>query len=301
MAEKFEVKLSDGTPMKGWTWQVKEPCACFCLITGMNEYAKRYARLAEWLNEKNISVWVLDALGQGLNAESVEKQEIWPADGFEKNVEGIHQMNSLARRTGVPVILIGHSMGSFLTQRLMQRYPDSADRYILCGSNGGQGTLMKIAYRMARRQVNDANREQPCPKLSSLGLGGYTRAVKNRRTDLDWLSYDEENVDRYIADPWCGHENTGSFWLEFLKGMARLWDAKAMADVAKDRPVLIIAGQEDPVGRCGKGPKWLTDRYRALGVKNVTLKLYPHMRHEIHNEKGYLEVYGDILKFVMKE
>ncbi|MCH4031369.1 MAG: alpha/beta hydrolase [Lachnospiraceae bacterium] len=300
MAEEFEVKLSDGTPMKGWTWQVADPCACLCLITGMNEYAKRYERLAEWLNGKNLSVWVLDALGQGRNAASVEKQEIWPENGFEKNVEGIHLMDELARKTGVPVVQMGHSMGSFLTQRLMQSYPDSADRYILCGTNGGQGLLMKLGYKVARHQVNDSNRDLPCPKLSDMGLGGYAKAVKNARTELDWLSYNEDNVNRYIADPYCGHEDTGGFWLEFLKGMSKLWDSQAMASVSKDRPVLIIAGQEDPVGRCGKGPEWLAARYRKLGVKNVTLKLYPHMRHEIHNEKGYLEVYDDILNFAMK-
>jgi alpha-beta hydrolase superfamily lysophospholipase len=300
MAEQFEVKLSDGTPMKGWTWQAGDPCACFCLITGMNEYAKRYEPLAEWLNQKNISVWVLDALGQGLNAESVEKQEIWPKDGFEKNVEGIHLMNEMARKPGIPLIQMGHSMGSFLTQRLMQRFPGSADRYILCGTNGGQGALMKMGYWIAKRQVKESNRDLPNPKLSNLGLGGYSKAVKNARTDLDWLSYDEDNVNRYIADPYCGHEDTGGFWLEFLKGMSRLWDKSEMKKIAKDRPVLIIAGQEDPVGQNGKGPKWLADTYRSLGVQNVTLKLYPHMRHEIHNEKGHLEVYEDILGFILK-
>lgn len=298
-AEQFEVRLADGTPMKGWTWAVETPCAAFCLITGMNEYAKRYERLAKWLNERNVSVWVLDALGQGLNAESVEKQEIWPKEGFEKNVEGIHLMDQLARQAGVPITQMGHSMGSFLTQRLMQEYPDSADRYILCGSNGGQAGLMKMGYLFAKMQVNDKNRDLPAPKLSAMGTGAYAKAIPDRRTDLDWLSYNEENVDTYIAHPYCGHENTGGFWLEFLKGMSTLWDKKQMKLVSKDKPIYIIAGQEDPVGQNGKGPRWLADTYRKLGVANVKCKIYPHMRHEIHNEKGYLEVYEDILKCVV--
>ena len=298
MAEQFMVTLQDGTILKGWHWEKENATHNFTLITGMDEYAFRYDRLARFLNDNGINVYVLDALGQGLNAESVEKQELWPEDGFAKNVEAIHLMIELAKTNGLPTTHMGHSMGSFLTQSLMQKYPKDADKIILCGSNGGQGFLMKAGYLMAKMKVNKKNWDKECPMLQNLGLGGYTKAIKDRKTDLDWLSYNEENVKTYIEDPYCGAKNSGCFWREFLKGMSSLWNKKNLKKMSKDEVILITAGEEDPVGQNGKGPKWLEKTYKGLGIENVTLKLYPSMRHEIHNEKDYLTVYNDWLNFI---
>ena len=120
------------------------------------------------------------------------------------------------------------------------------------------------------------------------------------RLNVRYFSYNEENVQKYIADPYCGHFNTGGFWREFLKEMAHLWDGKNMKKVSPEEKIFIIAGEEDPVGQNGKGPKWLEKKYKALGVKDVTLKLYPHARHEIHNEDIRETVYQDILDFILK-
>ncbi len=298
--EQFEVSLSTGEKLKGCYWPAENAAANLTIQTGMNEHASRYDDLAKWMNERGVNVWCLDAFGQGLNAESVEAQERWPEDGFAKNVEGIHLMTALAKENGLPTTHMGHSMGSFMTQSLIQRYPHFTDKVIICGSNGGQAAMMKMGYAMAKMQVNKKNWNEPNKTLSSLGLGGYTKAVKNRKTDLDWLSYDEENVKTYIADPYCGHENTNGFWLEFLKGMATIWTKKCLKTISPDERILLIAGEEDPVGRNGKGPKWLEKTYKKLGVKDVALILYPHMRHEIHNETEHLKVYEDLLTFIKK-
>ena len=122
--------------------------------------------------------------------------------------------------------------------------------------------------------------------------------IKDRETDYDWLSYNKENVQAYINDPWCGHENTGGFWKEFLKGLSRIWDKNEMAKISRREKIYIISGQDDPVGRMGKGPVWLWRKYRSLGLTGATLKLYPNMRHEILNETGKEIVYKDVLSFV---
>lgn len=299
MAEKFSVTLQDGTIMQGWHWAAENPTVNFTFITGMNEYAFRYDGLAQFFASKGIEVWILDALGQGLNAESVEKQEIWPKDGFAKNVEGIHLMDELAKKNGLPLVQGGHSMGSFLTQARLERYPLDSRKTIIIGTNGGQAGLMKIGYKVAKSKVKEKNWLEPVPALDKMGLGGYTKAVKNRKTDLDWLSYNEENVQKYIADPYCGHQDTGSFWLGFLQGMSTLWSKKEMAKISPKERVYITAGAEDPVGRNGKGPEWLAKAYKKLGMTDVTLKIYPHMRHEIHNETGKEQVWNDLAEAIL--
>ena len=294
----FEVRDQAGDIQKGWYWPLENAKANLCVITGMDEYAMRYAPFAERMNAEGFNVWVLDAIGQGENAESAEKQEIWPDNAFEKNLEAIHAMHVLARENGLPTYQMGHSMGSFFTQAVIQRWPHFTDGTILMGSNGGQGGLMKIAKLMAGILVNKKNRDLPNPTITALSFGPYVKSVPDAKTPVDWLSYNEENVRKYIADPFCGAPNTGGFWKEFLKGMAILWDKQEMAKVSPEERILLVAGVDDPVGQMGKGVRWLYETYRNLGVKDVTMHIYPKMRHEILNEDGKERVYTDILTFL---
>jgi alpha-beta hydrolase superfamily lysophospholipase len=299
MAEEFEVTLKDGTSMKGWHWPSIDAKRNFVFITGMNEHAYRYNEMFSFFASKGVNVWAIDALGQGRNAASIDELELWPEDAFAKNVEGIHEAIMLAKANGLPTIQGGHSMGSFMTQARLERFPLDTEKTILIGSNGGQKGLMKIGYMLSCLLVHKSNWNKPCKALDSLSLGGYTKAVKNRKTDLDWLSVDEENVKNYIADPYCGHQNSGGFWREFLKGISKIWSKKELAKISKEERIYITAGDKDPVGRNGEGPKWLEATYKKLGVKDVTLKLYPGLRHEIHNEKEREQVWGDLLEAIL--
>ena len=301
MAVQFEVRIKSGETLKGWHWPADRARMNLTIMTGMNEYALRYAPFAEWLNGNGVNVWCLDAFGQGLNAPSYDMQERWPMNAFKMNVEAICMMTKLARRNGLKTFLLGHSMGSFMVQSFMERFPLTTDGIILCGSNGGQALLMKAGYRLARNIVHDHNWYKENPTLQSMGMGSFARAVKNRKTDFDWLSYNEENVQAYINDPWCGHFNTGGFWKEFLSGLSKIWDKKEMARISPKERVFIIAGQDDPVGRMGKGPEWLYRKYTELGIKDTRLRIYPRMRHEILNETDKEIVYQDILDFISRE
>ena len=298
MAEIFEVGIKSGETLGGWFWPAEEAVTNLTIITGMNEYARRYETFAEWMNSRHVNVWCLDAFGQGLNAPSTDLQERWPQDAFDKTVKAIHKMVKLAYSNGLPTFLMGHSMGSFMVQSYLEKYPRSTDGIILCGSNGGQAGLMKMGYNLAKGIVRDHNWYLANPTLQNMGMGSFSKAVKDRKTDYDWLSYNEDNVKAYIEDPWCGHENTGGFWKEFLKGLSKIWDNKEMSKISSKERIFIISGQDDPVGRMSKGPVWLWKKYRSLGITGALLKLYPNMRHEILNETNKEIVYKDILTFV---
>ena len=300
MSNIFELSLPSGEILKGVEYLAKDAKYNLTIQTGMCEHATRYEEAAKYLNQYGINVFVVDAFGQGLNAESIERQQIWPVDGFSKNVDGIALMVDKAKENGLPTTHFGHSMGSFMTQSFMERYPGKANKIILCGSNGGQRMLMKLASFLANIIVNKKNFEKPVPFIQKLSLDAYSKSIKNRKGPNDWLSYDEENIAAYEKDPYCGALNTGSFWKYFLKGMSKIWDKKEMKQIDKDTHIFIIAGKEDPVGQNGVGPIWLYETYKKLGIKNVSMRLYDHMRHEIFCETEKEMVFKDVANFVTK-
>lgn len=296
--EIFEVKLPTGETLKGRNWKAKEVKASLVIATGMQEHALRYEGFASFLSEHGYDVYVLDAFGQGLNIDDDHPIQVWPEDGFAKNVDGIALTLKLASKNGKPAYVMGHSMGSFMVQSLLEEHPGLAKKAILCGSNGGQLGLMKLASLVAHILVHKGNMEKPVKLLTKLSLDVYADAVAPCKTSADWLSYNEDNVKAYLEDPLCGNPNTGSFWLGFLDGMKRIWEKKNLNKIDKSTEVLIISGKQDPVGQFGSGLVWLYDTYRRLGLSKVTLHLYPNMRHEVLNEDGKEEVYQDVLSFL---
>ena len=297
--EVFSVKVGNWV-QKGNCWKAEPATSNLVFMTGMQEHSERYDHLARYLNDFGISVYVLDAVGQGLNAPRPEDQQKWFKGAFDTNVSAAHQkVMELKEETKLPTFIMGHSMGSFMTQRYLELFPDSADKAVIWSSNGPRRMKMACAYMLASILTNKRNWDKPSKFISNASFGPYARTVKNRKTDVDWLSYDEENVKDYIADPYCGAENTHGFWKEFLRGMNELYKKKNLKKVSKNEKILIVAGEEDPVGEMGKGPRRLKEMYENLGVSNVTIFMFPHMRHEIHNETEKHLVYKVLSDFLI--
>lgn len=297
--EAFSVKVGNWV-QKGNCWKAEPATSNLVFMTGMQEHSERYDHLARYLNDFGISVYVLDAVGQGLNAPRPEDQQKWFKGAFDTNVSAAHQkVMELKEETKLPTFIMGHSMGSFMTQRYLELFPDSADKVVIWSSNGPRRIKMACAYMLASILTNKRNWDKPSKFISNASFGPYARTVKNRKTDVDWLSYDEENVKDYIADPYCGAENTHGFWKEFLRGMNELYKKKNLKKVSKNEKILIVAGEEDPVGEMGKGPRRLKEMYEKLGVSNVTIFMFPHMRHEIHNETEKHLVYKVLSDFLI--
>ena len=128
-------------------------------------------------------------------------------------------------------------------------------------------------------------------------FGGFNKKIPQPKTDFDWLSYNEENVNKYIADPLSGYGPNNGFCLEFLKGLKSLYKKASLKSINSSLKIFIISGEEDPVTSYSKSVNKLKAMYESVGVKEVQTKVYPHMRHEILNEDNRLEVYQDIVKF----
>jgi alpha-beta hydrolase superfamily lysophospholipase len=296
----FQVDAGESYLLKGKLYQAEKPIGNLVCFTGMDEHSSRYDSFAEALNHKGITVYVLDHFGQGLNARSVEEQEIMPRNGFGMEVEGLYQTVLLAKKSGLPVYLMGHSYGSFLVQAYLEEHPDTVKKVILCGSNGRNNAFsIRLGCFISHLRTGKKNWEKQDKLMGFLSFYPYQKSVRNARTEFDWLSYNEKNVEAYMADPYCGHYNTHGFFYEMMGGMKKMYTKKRRKLVSGKENIYILSGKDDPVGAMGKGALSLEKMYRKLGVSKVRSKIYPNMRHEILNEDKKDEVIQDIADFLL--
>lgn len=296
--ENYSFKTVNGDILYGHQWKCENPKGNIIIVTGMEEHCARYNDFAEFLNKNNYNVLSVDHYGQGENVQDPSQQGVVPSSFFSRTVKNIDDIVKLTKANKLPTYLFAHSMGSFMIQDYIQRFATHVDKVVICGSNGPNAkTLFKFGFKLAKLIVKDKNRNQKARLLENLSIGSYVKSVKHRKTNCDWLSYNEENVRKYVEDPKCGAGSTNGFYYEFLKGNARLFNKKFLNKISKDIKLFIIAGEDDPVGAFGKGPRKLCEMYKKLGVKSVQMIIYPHMRHEILNEDNHQMVYENILNF----
>ncbi|EJO5349140.1 lysophospholipase [Clostridium botulinum] len=268
---------------------------------GMAEAADRYERLASYLSDQGYVIYANDHRGHGKSALGLDKLGyLGEEDGFMSMVEDVHTLNTIIRdeNKGLPIFLLGHSMGSFISQRYLQLYGQNLNGAILVGTNGRQGSLLNIGILIAKLEMRVKGREHKSNLLNKLSFGGYNKKFKPNRTECDWLSRDEKEVDKYINDEYCGAIFPTSFYYDFFKGLKSIWKEQNKNNIPKNLPIFIIAGDKDPVGNFGKGILDLYNFYKSIGIKDVSYKLYEGGRHEILNELNKKEVFKDILNWI---
>lgn len=300
--QTISIKTVNNDILYGFAWECKKPEGVVIIATGMEECAYRYDDFANFLNKHNYNVYSIDYYGQGENALKESDLGIVPRSFFSKSVRILDDLAKKYAIKNKPLIIFGHSMGSFMVQDYIQRYSRRPTKAIIMGTNGNNAKLAyAFGYPLARLICKFKGETKQAKMLANLAVGSYAKAVKNRKTDVDWLSYNEENVKNYIADVKCGHGSSNGFYRELLKGNHRLYKGKFLAKIRKDLPILLVSGKDDPVGAFGKGPQSLAKLYKKIGLTNITLKIYDNMRHEVLNETEKERVYNDILSFIKGE
>lgn len=301
MREKITLKTVNNEELHGYSWNIDKPKANVVIVTGMEEHLLRYDDFANYLNSQGFNVCGFDHYGQGETVKDVSELGIVPNSFFSKSVRNINDLVKKVKKNGLPTYIFAHSMGSFMLQDYVQRFTNDVDKAVICGTNGPNGAIAyKVGYPLAKMVCKCKGEHNTAKLLRNLAVGGYAKSIKHRKTDVDWLSYNEESNQKYLDNPLDGHPSSNGFYRELLKGNRRLYNKKFLNKIRKDLPTFIIAGDEDPVGAKGKGPAKLFDLYKKLGLNKVELKLYKGMRHEILNEHDNKTVYQDIVEFLNK-
>ena len=276
-------------------WAVDEPKCAVVISHGMAEHPERYDDLAVYLNSKGYAVYAINQMGHGTHAAKPGHM----ANGdFDKCVSNLSELVEIAKKeTRKDAFLLGHSMGSFISQLYIERF-HNIKGLILSGSSAAT-PVMKMAKTIAGTVCAfSKDTSRPSEFMNKMSFGSYNKAIDSPKTAFDWLSRDEENVRKYIEDPLCGFVCSQSFFREMAGGFAIMAEKTELDKIDKDLPIFIHGGSKDPVSDLGKGLYALEKQYKDLGVKDVTLTVYPEARHEIYNELNKQEVYDNTVDFI---
>ena len=295
------VTTPDGTSLYTHRWLPDgDPRAVVQVLHGMAEHATRYGRLAEALTAAGFAVYAHDHRGHGRTGGDDDHGYLADEDGWQSLVDDARAITALAtgEHPGLPVFLVGHSMGSVVAREYVIQGSDDLAGLVLSGSLADPGVMGLAGIGVARLEARLRGRRHTSGLLNTLSFGQYNAAFKPNRTDFDWLSRDEAEVDAYVADVKCGQVFTTGFWTDFLPGIRAVNEPSRIAGVRPDLPVLLLAGDKDPVGAGGKGPRHTREQYASAGVHDVTCTLYPGARHEIFNETNRDQVTADLVAWL---
>lgn len=292
----------DGQSLQGYAWLPEGDEAgwkgVLQIAHGLAEHALRYGRLAAVFNEAGFAVYAHDHRGHGQSATTGDDLGFFAGnEGWSLVVHDMFAMNNLiaTAHPSLPRILLGHSMGSFLTQQYISEHGDSVVGAVLSASIDDAGFLRKLGVLAAKFERWRMGQRGKSKLLNAMSFGDYNKPFKPNRTEFDWLSRDPAEVDKYVADPLCGFIASTQLWLDLLGGLGELAKPSTRSRVPNALPLYLLTGTKDPVTNFGKAVDGLAKAYKAAGSQDVTVKQYPDARHECFNETNRDEVTSDLL------
>jgi alpha-beta hydrolase superfamily lysophospholipase len=280
--ERFRLTSSDGLCIACAHWNSRGPARAVVQIAhGMGEHMGRYADTVDTMVAAGLTVYANDHRGHG---RSVHAQlGAFGKGGFELLVQDMVRLSEIAREENpdLPLLLLGHNMGSFAAQRYVIDHSHEIDGLILSGSGALEG--------LARATRPEA-----------AGSNLLNAAFEPARTPFDWLCRDQTIVDAFIADPLCFEDLHRESLESFLGTAPRLCDPVALRNIRGDLPIYLLSGSDDPVGQQLRGLHRLMGRYRDAGLHEIAFDFYPGGRHEMLNEINRHEVYTRLLGWISR-
>lgn len=306
MRDEFYFPSKDGnTEIHTIEWKPEgEVRAVLQICHGMVEYIRRYDEFAQFLCGEGYYVVGNDHLGHGKSIQA--KSEYGFFNEKYGNACVLGDMHTLRQRTekkypGVPYFMLGHSMGSSLLRQYIQMYGNGLSGAVLMGAVADhKKAALLFGKRLCRVMAAFRGWHYRSKMVDNLVLGAYNKKFKPARTRADWITSDNENLDMYVADPLCSFMFTVNAYYNVFSGMIGIQRKESVYMIPKGLPVLFVSGADDPVGEFGKGVRKIYEKYRAAGIRDVTLRLYTGDRHEILNETDRDQVYKDLLGWFEK-
>lgn len=303
--EKYNFTNKEGSNITYYKWGNNDnPKAIIQIVHGMSEWVGRYDYFANKLVSEGYVVYGHDHSGHGNSAKSVnDLGYISDNNIFYTMLEDIKTLNDIIKNENknIPIVLFGHSMGSFLSQRYLEEYGNSIDALILSGSNGKPKSFTKLGLLVCKFEMLLKGKGNRSKLMDKLSFGGFNSSVKNPNTDFDWLCGNLDEVNRYVEDELCGFIYPTEFYYDLISGLMDIHKNENLEKIKElNIPIYIFAGDRDPVGYLGKGIISLYNTYKEIGVKDLEYKLYKEGRHEMLNEVNKDEVISDLLAWLKK-
>jgi len=268
---------------------------------GIGEHAGRYQPIAKILQEQGYEVYANDHRIHGKSVKSKEYLGVYLGDNyFEDAIEDMRELSLLIKKEHPEqkIILFGHSMGSLLSRKYVIKYGNDLNALILSGTAGfmkGLGTIGLLSVNIIQvfKGRNKKNKF-----IKAISFSEFNRKFRPNRTELDWISTDEKQVDLFRDDPYRTVDFSLSVFIDIIKGSKEINHQKAFDATPKTLPIYIFSGDKDPVGEMGKGVKRVVKQYKKAGIKDLTFKLYKGGRHEMLNETNKTEVERDVITWL---
>lgn len=286
-----------------WIPDGEKPACILQIIHGMAEHIDRYDDFACFLADRGILVVGDDHLGHGKSVKPGEPYGYFcKEDAPTVLVRDEHRLKKMVQEqyAGVPYIILGHSMGSFITRNYLLKYGSGIDGAIIMGTGMHSKPGLIFGTALAALQGMLCGADHVSKLLNMAVFGAYNKRIKSPKTPFDWLSKNEDNVRKYINDPLCGFTFTVNGFQTLFKLIYNLHDKEKLGKMPKNLPVFFLSGADDPVGDYGRSVELVYQSYREIGMENVQMKLYSEDRHELLNEVDKEDVYGDIYRWILQ-
>lgn len=281
-----------------------EPKAVVQIFHGMIEHIGRYSDFAEFLASKGYVVAGEDHLGHGESVVDGTYYGYFGKDGNSNIIADNHalRLKLEAEYPNLPVIMLGHSMGSFLVRQYVteksSEYAQGLAGAIFMGT-GWQPRIAIAGGKALAKVIGFFKGDKSTSKfIDKIVMGPYFKRIENPKTVSDWLSRSEESVIAYRTDPYCRFHFTTNAYYNMFKSVGISQKISRIKTLPEGFPILLISGAEDPVGNYGEGVRKAFMAYKENTKCQMDIKLYDDDRHEVLNELNKEEVYSDLLEWL---
>lgn len=278
-------------------WETeKEPVGVLQIVHGMAEYIDRYDNFAKYMTEHGFNVIGHDHLGHGYSVSDERDYGFFAEENGDKIIiDDMHSVTQYAKEKWeeLPNFILGHSMGSFCLRQYLTKYSNDVFGAIIMGTGWIPSAAALLGKTIATNTCKSKGSHTVNPLLIKLTLEPYNKPFAPARTNCDWLSRDEKQVDLYVNDKLCGFDFTAGAYKDFFTVLEKIAKNRQLIGMRKSLPILITSGSVDPVGG-KKACEKLNAQYKRCGIDDVTLKLWENDRHEILNELDKSDVYDYI-------
>lgn len=281
----------------GCRWEPQgEPKAVVQIVHGISEHIDRFESLAIYLNALGYVVVAEDHMGHGRSISDESPQGYFHGGWFAAIEDTRALMKyTMSKFPGLPYIMIGISMGSFMLRTLLAKYPETGiSGAVICGTAWQEDAVLRSGRVLCGFVCRTSNETKPNPMLQKLMFGSYNKGIENPKSVNSWLCRDDDVVQAYDDDPLCGFAASAGLYRDMLEGIAYIQQPEHLAAMDKKIPVLFIAGDRDPVGNYGKGVQTCAAAFIRAGMERVTVKIYQQDRHDVLNELDKLQVWTDL-------